>query len=240
MMEQKLQSKVQPREVSTTSTWRPRMRVALEDAGARGWAGGSRRLRGGAGRGAGCESTCRHLRCERPEMKCSRCLAFEGAGQFAEGDFALAAHDEVDGHRRDRLRCEAWVVASDDDLYARFEAADELHDALGGAALEGHDGQADEVGIDLADEAGDGLAYGALAEDEVGDGYFVVGVKVAGERGERAIGHADRDGGHVLEGVGHGEQKDVQGASWASSGRAVGRLCRWRTSYMRISFLEAI
>ena len=36
-----------------------------------------------------------------------------------------------------------------------------------------------------------------------------MGIHVPGERGQSAIRHADRDGGHVFERIWHGEQEDV-------------------------------
>jgi hypothetical protein len=48
-----------------------------------------------------------------------------------------------------------------------------------------------------------------MAEDEIGNSYAVVLIHIAGQRGQGAIGHADRDRRHVLERIRHGEQKDV-------------------------------
>ena len=76
-------------------------------------------------------------------------------------------------------------------------------------ALEGHDREPDHVGRVLAQQALDGLADRVLSEDEVGHGDPVVGIDVAGEGRQRAVGHADGDARHVLERVGHREKQDV-------------------------------
>src|SRR2546428_14182923 len=59
----------------------------------------------------------------------------------------------------------------------------------------------------------DGGPYARLHEDEVGDRDAMMGIDVAGERGERAVRHADRYGRHVLERIRHREEQDVHGGS---------------------------
>ncbi len=130
---------------------------------------------------------------------------FERADEQAEGDLAFAANEVVDGGFVVGVDVagQAGVVAADDDGHAGLEGAEERHDREGGVALEGHDGEADDVRVDLVHEAAEGRFDGGLDQDEVGDGDGVVRVEVAGERGERAVGHADGADGHVFERVRH-------------------------------------
>ena len=87
--------------------------------------------------------------------------AFERAQQLAKGHFALAADDEVDavavchvGFGR-----EAGIVAADDDANAGPQRAQQFDDPQRGLALEGHDREADDVGLDLAHQPLDGFAH---------------------------------------------------------------------------------
>ena len=124
MIEQKLQSNVQPREVSTTSTGRPEQRVALEDA--RPPIGQGQRLGGeprhrpvgvvdqravaAVGQAGDVFEVAALL--ERPQQRSERVLAF-------------ASHERVDGGCVVGLGREAGIVAAGDDVRARREAADQ-------------------------------------------------------------------------------------------------------------------
>ena len=142
-------------------------------------------------------------------------VALEGPHERAKGQLALPAHDEV--HPAlwvgVGLGSQARIVATDDDSHSRAKRANELDDVERRPSLERHHGQPDEVGRPLADEALHGRPDLALGEDQVGDGDPVMGIQIAGERAERAVRHANPDRGHVLERVGHRDQKDIHAAS---------------------------
>ena len=69
-------------------------------------------------------------------------LRLERAQQLTERDLALAPHDEVDHAVRVLdvgLGSQARIIAADDDARAGASRADEIDDAFGRLALEGHD-----------------------------------------------------------------------------------------------------
>ena len=105
---------------------------------------------------------------------------------------------------------EARIVSADDNRGAGLEGADQGDDPAGAGALERHHRQADDVGLQRGDQVFNGGADARLRQHQVGHRHLVVGVEVAGERGERAVRHADRDRRRVLERVGHREQQDLQ------------------------------
>ena len=137
--------------------------------------------------------------------------SLERPHQLAEGQLALAAHDEVDRRRAVGvgLGGEARIVAADGDPHVGAERAQELDDAQRRLPLKGHDRQADQIGLVIADEPLEGRAHLALHEHEVGDGDAMMRIDVAGQRAEGAVRHADADRGHVLERVRHRHEEDV-------------------------------
>ena len=78
-----------------------------------------------------------------------------------------------------------------------------------GPPLEGHAGQADDVGPMLANEPLDGREDVAGDEHEVGNRHTVMGIDVAGQRREGAVRHAHADRRCVLERVRHREEQHV-------------------------------
>ncbi len=138
----------------------------------------------------------------------------ERAQKLRERLLALAPHDEVDARRLagPGVRREARVVAPHDDASGRPQAAKPLDEPERRPPLERHHRQADDVRLVLADEAGDRLADPSLREHQVGDRDPVVRVHVAGQRRQRGVRDADRDGRGVLERVRHREEQDVHGA----------------------------
>jgi hypothetical protein len=49
----------------------------------------------------------------------------------------------------------------------------------------------------------------AVNQDQISHGHAVMRIDVSRKRRERTIGHADRDRGHVFEGIRHRQQQDV-------------------------------
>ena len=155
MIEQKLQSNVHPREVSTTSTGRPEQRVATQHAGAA--IRQRQRFGGEAGHGAFGIVDERAVPAMRQAGNAVQAAAvFERAEQRPERALALAAHDGIDFCVLVRIGREARVVAAGDDVGLRGEPAHQRRDREGGGALESHDRQPDHVGFALADQAGKG------------------------------------------------------------------------------------
>jgi hypothetical protein len=103
----------------------------------------------------------------------------DGAQQFAERNFSLAAHKVIDVHFLVSFYRQAGVVSSHDDLHSRTESADQFNQASGGTPLKRHDGKADNFWIELMDESGDSLAYPALHQDQIGDGHAVLWINVS-------------------------------------------------------------
>jgi len=130
---------------------------------------------------------------------------FDRAQQFAEGDFSLAAHQIIDAHFLVSLRREAGIVPAHYDLHSRPQGTDQLDDASRGATLKCHDGEPDNLRIELADKPGYSLANLALNQDQIGDGHAVLRINISRQRRERAIGHTDSNRWHVLERIGHGK-----------------------------------
>ena len=95
-----------------------------------------------------------------------RCV-FERAQQLTERDLALAPHDEVDTAvtvLSVRLGSEARIIAANDDAGTGASRADEIDDAFGRLALEGHDREPDDVGLVFGHEPLDGLPDPVLNE----------------------------------------------------------------------------
>ena len=119
MIEQKLQSNVQPREVSTTSTWPAEHRVAASTRALRFGSASSPCRSRLTGR-SGLWTTCRRRRPPRQAGNRGQArAALERAQQLAERQLAFAAHDDVHADVRSgvRLRREARIVAADDDAH---------------------------------------------------------------------------------------------------------------------------
>ena len=147
--------------------------------------------------------------------RCAFGVALERSQVLAEGRFALAAHDGVDARRwiRVRLGGQARVVTADDDARRRAQPADMADQPEGSAALEGHDRQPNDIRRMVGHESGDRGCNLGLREDQVGGGYAVVLVDVAGQRTECSVRQPNRDRGHVLEGVRHRQQQHVHDGS---------------------------
>ena len=79
-------------------------------------------------------------------------------------------------------------------------------------------------GCALAHQPLDGRRDAALDEHEVGDGDLVMRIDVAGERRERAVRHPDGDRRHVLERVRHRQQEHPHAAKLTM----ISATFRWR------------
>jgi hypothetical protein len=123
---------------------------------------------------------------------------------------ALATDDESDvrtllvGRRR-----EARIVPASHDVRLGTKRPQKPRNLQCGRALKRHHRQADDVGLQLANQPFNRLFDAGLHQDQVGDRHAVVRIDVAGERGERAVRHPDGDGRHVFERIRHREQQDV-------------------------------
>jgi len=106
---------------------------------------------------------------------------------------------------------QAGVVPPHHYAHARAERTDQRDHLQGGPTLEGHHREPDQVGRALPHEPLERPPHRPLNQYQVGDGHTVVRIDIAGQRGKRPVGHADRDRRHVLERVGHREQEDVHG-----------------------------
>src|SRR5207247_1364817 len=108
-------------------------------------------------------------RAGRPERQAGDALVvaapLDGSDELPERQVPLAAHYEV-GAAGTRIRIgagrEARVVAADDDPGGRPEAADEVDDPESGPALEGHDGEADHVRLELGHQPLHGQTHPVL------------------------------------------------------------------------------
>src|SRR6266852_418245 len=70
------------------------------------------------------------------------------------------------------------VIAANNDLHAGLKRAQQIDDSPGSAALEGHHRKPDYVGIKLTNQPGDRVPHVTMAENEIGNGYSVVGIDV--------------------------------------------------------------
>ena len=136
---------------------------------------------------------------ECPQQRSKRVLAF-------------AAHERIDGGGVIGVGREARIVAARDDVRARREAAEESGHGTRGGALERHDRQPDDVGLALADQPLDRGSDTALDQHQIRDRHLVMRIDVASERRERAVGHSDGHWRHVLERVGHRQEKHPHAA----------------------------
>ena len=105
----------------------------------------------------------------------------ERPDELPERQLALSANDCIDaeGGMCPRFRCEARVIASDDDTYAWLDRLDERDDSTRRASLKGHHRQPDKLGLEIADQLFHGTAYRCLREDQVSDRDAVMRVEVA-------------------------------------------------------------
>ena len=151
-----------------------------------------------------------------------RRAALDGADEIAEGEVAFTAHDQVDAEPGifEDLGRERRIVAADDDAHAGAEGADEPNHPQRRAALEGHDGEADEIGLMRGDQVRDGVADVRLRENQIRDRDVMVRIDVAGERGERAVRHPDGERRRVLERIRHRQQQNSHDCSGTSDERA--------------------
>jgi hypothetical protein len=136
--------------------------------------------------------------------------ALEHPQQLAERLLAFAADDEVDFRAAGvRFGREARIVAADDDPRVRPQLADQPRQLQRRLPLKRHHRQADDVGLDLADEVGDGRTDRALHQNQIGDEHAMVRIDISSQRRQRAVRHANGDRRHVLERIRHREQQDV-------------------------------
>ena len=137
--------------------------------------------------------------------------ALQRAQQLAQRLLAFAPNNEVDDIDAWFIRVwrEAGIVAAHDDADVRLERAQEPGDLERGHALEGHDREADDVGLELAHQPLDGPGDVRLRQNQVRNRDAMMGIDVAGQRGQGAVRHADRHRRHVLERVRHGKQQQV-------------------------------
>jgi hypothetical protein len=194
MIEQKLQSKVQPREVSA------HQRIPAEHTGSAVRQAhlltrqrAHRARRSSAERIALAKRQTRNIRERRP--------GFKSANHLSERDVAFAPDDHVRSPRGILvdLQRQARVVAADDDRGLRAQPADQRGDTLGGTALKRHDRQPDDVRLQRADQPLHGGPNAPVGEDQIPNRHGVVRVEIAGQRPERTIRHPRRDDGRVLE-----------------------------------------
>ena len=146
MIEQKLQSKVQPREVSTTSIGRPIIVYPVSTRAARFGRRTAPASRFATGAGSVAPERVPVAEPETGDLV-QRPFALERADRLAKRHVALTANDDVDAElgMRPRLRRQARVVATDDDADIRFQGSDERDDSPRRRALERHHRQADDV-----------------------------------------------------------------------------------------------
>jgi len=89
-------------------------------------------------------------------------------------------------------------------LFGRYgtqdlEGTNERDDPSRRRTLEGHHRQPDDIGANLRDQPLNRAANRRLDQDEIGDGDSMMRVNISGERGERAVRHADGQSWCVLE-----------------------------------------
>lgn len=111
-------------------------------------------------------------------------VALEGSDELPEGDLTLSLDQEVDlriVYVGIDFRGETWIVPADDDPDIGLERADEIHDRHGGAALEGHDGEADQLGVVAFHELANRFADRPLCQYQIGNRHLVVGIDVSGQ-----------------------------------------------------------
>jgi hypothetical protein len=88
---------------------------------------------------------------------------FDRFGQ-ATTPFAAAEVDSAVRVLGVGLGSEAWIIPADNNMRVGAPSADEIDDAFGCLALEGHDREPDDVGIVFGHEPLDGLPDPALNE----------------------------------------------------------------------------
>ena len=88
---------------------------------------------------------------------------------------------------------ETRIVAADDDLCLWTKRPNETDERMRGSALERHDTEADNVRRTRPHQVLDGRPDAILGQDQVCDRDPMMWIDVAGERAERAVGHAHRD-----------------------------------------------
>jgi hypothetical protein len=89
---------------------------------------------------------------------------------------------------------------------------------VGRPTLECHYRESENVGINIVKKLRDSLAHAIMAKDQICHRDAVVIIHVSGKRRQSPVWHANRDWGHVLKIIGHGEQKDVHQASLCALG----------------------
>ena len=106
------------------------------------------------------------------------------------------------------VRGKARIVAADDDPDVGLEPSDVRDDAAGGAPLEGHDREPDQVRIDVGHQPGDGALHIRLHQHQIRNRHAMMRIDVAGEGSKAAVRHADGARRRMLERVGHREQEN--------------------------------
>ena len=157
------------------------------------------------------------LRDTRDPECCSKLIAaLHCAQQFAKRKFAFAAYDVVNpvalGHVG--FGRKAGIVAANHDAHTGTQASG-LTERSCSAVLRWKviTERPTTSGLIFAGQLLDRLAHPLLHENQVGDGDVVMRIDIACQRSERSVGHAHRDGGHVLEGVGHGQKENIHGVA---------------------------
>src|SRR5215467_10103737 len=142
-------------------------------------------------------------------------IALDRPDQVPEGDLPFAPDQEIRRLTNPRIRLgrQTRIIAAHGDPRLRAERTQYGDQPQCGGSLEGHHRQPHEVGLELSDESLHRFSDTRLDQNQIGDGYAMMRVEVTGERCERTVGHSNRQGGHVLERVRHGEQEHAHVAS---------------------------
>src|SRR5215472_3180070 len=74
---------------------------------------------------------------------------FKRTEKFTEGDFPLAAHKVIDSPWLVGLRGKTRIVSANDNLHIWFQGAHQFHDPPCRSPLESHNGQADDLRLQL-------------------------------------------------------------------------------------------
>ena len=105
-------------------------------------------------------------------------MLFNRAEQFAESDLPLTAYKVVDFLWFVGIRGKAWIVPANDNFHFRFQGANQFDDPSGSPPLKSHDGQADDLRLQLLHESCHGFADASLNQDEIRNRDLVVRIEV--------------------------------------------------------------
>src|SRR5204862_7460820 len=99
--------------------------------------------------------------------------------QFAERNLAFPAHDVVHIHSHVGFVGETGVIAAHHHLHAGLEGTHQVDDAGGGAALESHHGEPNNLWVKLVKQPVDSLPHPTIAEDQIRHSNSVVAIHIS-------------------------------------------------------------